>query len=71
MIAMAITSQVRASGDFAETLIEAWGEAGLLKPSAIKPLLFTVQPPPDVRMLGMLAAADQVALRRNLGLILG
>ena len=71
LILMAVTSHVRASGGgFGEVAIKGWKEAGLLKPSIVKPVLFTVERPLILRRLGQLGESDRSVLRRNLASIL-
>ena len=63
VVVMAVTSQLRAS----PTLNEVWvGErrtAGLLKPSAIKPVFAAIEQTLIIRRLGALEPADLAALR--------
>ena len=42
LIIMAITSQVRPVQAFGEVVVQDWQGAGLLKPSAIKPVAATI-----------------------------
>ena len=42
LIIMAITSQVRSAQAFGEVVVQDWQGAGLLKPSAIKPVVATI-----------------------------
>jgi PemK-like, MazF-like toxin of type II toxin-antitoxin system len=70
LILMAVTSQIRASGGFGEASIAGWKEAGLLKPSTLKPILFTVERLLILRKLGQLGEPDRGVLRRNLAAIL-
>ena len=67
---MAITSQVREPLSFGETFVKSWKEAGLLKPSVMKPLIATVEQGIVLRHLGHLEAEDKVALERLLKEIL-
>ena len=68
VILTAITSRlVRAAGDPGECLIEAWHEAGLPKPSLIKPVVATVHADLILKRLGSLQPADVVSLRHALG----
>ena len=69
-ILMAVTSQRRAAS-LGEVEVRAWQEAGLLKPSVIKPVLTTVEKRMVVRRLGRLADHDVDALRKALAVILG
>ena len=54
-----------------EVAIERWQEAGLLKPSVIKPLLATIEDNLILHQLGTLHFEDQASLRRVLAEILG
>jgi mRNA interferase MazF len=69
LILMAITSQIRAAGSFGEVSITGWKEAGLLKPSILKPVLFRVERPLIRRRLGQLGEPDRSVLRRTLASI--
>jgi mRNA interferase MazF len=68
---MAITSQLRAAAALGEVWLTEWQSAGLLKPSAIKPVLATVEQRLVIRKLGVLHLADQRALRHAMTEILG
>jgi mRNA interferase MazF len=54
-----------------DILVHEWHAAGLLRPSAFKPLLATIEQGIVVRHLGALALADQAALRKLLADMLG
>ena len=71
LIILAVTSQVRDELTVGEVLICEWEEAGLLKPSLLKPLLATVEQGLVIRKLGRLVESDRRALRSALDLILG
>jgi len=71
IILMAVTSQIRAKAGFAETVIEDWQPAGLLKPSAIKPIVFTAEKTIVRRLLGQLATKDLQTLKAVIGSIIG
>ncbi len=71
VIIMAITSQVRPTATVGEVAIRRWKEAGLLKPSVLKPLLATVGRGLIRRKLGRLQDEDRQALRKALDAILG
>ena len=43
IILMAVTSQIRTKPGFGEAMVEDWQAAGLLKPSVIKPIVFTAE----------------------------
>jgi mRNA interferase MazF len=71
IVIMAVTSQLRPSPSFGETWIDDWEAAGLLKPSAVKPVLATLDQRLVLRALGVLAPGDRAALRTSLSAILG
>jgi mRNA interferase MazF len=71
LIIMAITSQIRPSAMFGEVIIIDWRAAGLLKPSAIKPVLASIEKSMILRKLGRLEEADRQELREALQKILG
>ena len=55
---MAVTSQVRKSSAFGEVPVTEWKEAGLLKPSVIKPVFTTIEKRLILRELGRLGKKD-------------
>jgi mRNA interferase MazF len=71
LILMAVTSQLRPSTRVGEALVTDWKGAGLLKPSLLKPILFTIDRGLVLRRLGILGREDLASLRQNLRLILG
>ena len=71
VILMAITSQVRQPLAFGEHLIQDWQQAGLLKPSVLKPLIATLEQTQIVNVMGQLSAPDQHGLQSTLQTILG
>jgi mRNA interferase MazF len=71
LIIMAITSQARSTGSHGEVQVTDWKAAGLLKPSAVKPVITTMQKSLVVRGLGRLNQADQAALKLALSAIVG
>ena len=71
VIVMAITSQLRASSNFAEIQIVQWQAAGLLRPSAIKPVIATLAQSIIIKRLGRLREQDQHALRLALASCIG
>ena len=71
LVLMPITSQVRGSGAFGEVMVQDWQAARLLKPSAIKPVLATLEQALVIRMLGRLSARDAQALRQVLAELIG
>ncbi len=71
VIVMAVTSQVRANPTLGEVMVVNWQTAGLLKPSAIKPIFATLEQSLVLRRLGLLDPSDQASLRAGIGRILG
>jgi len=51
LILIAVTSQVRPANPVGEVAVARWQEAGLLKPSVIKPVLATVHRSPVVTLI--------------------
>ena len=68
---MAITSRSRQTQDFGECYLQNWREAGLLKPSVIKPLIATLEQSMIIRNMGSLSLADKSSLCTTLQEILG
>ena len=62
VILMAVTTQLHAAVAFGETWITAWQAAGLLKPSAVKPVIFTFEKALVLKNIGMLQHYDQTVL---------
>ena len=71
LIIMAVTSQGRPAGAIGEFQVEDWKGAGLLKPSAVKPVITTIETSLVIRRLGQFTKDDQEALRRAIKAILG
>jgi mRNA interferase MazF len=71
LLMMPITSQLRASVAFGEVWIDDWQAAHLLKPSAVKPHIATMEQTLVIRRLGALQPSDISNLRVAIGLILG
>jgi len=71
VIVMAVTSQVRPQAGFGEVWVSRWQAAGLLKPSAIKPVIATLEQRLVLRRLGALGREDQAALRTAIAEIIG
>ena len=63
IVVMAITSQLRPGRAVGEVWVGQWQAAGLLKPSAIKPVFATLEQRLVIRRLGTLAPDDRTALR--------
>ena len=71
VVLMPITSQLRGGNAFGETLIQDWQAAGLLKPSAIKPVIATLEQSLLIKTIGHLSTRDAAALHENLPKIIG
>lgn len=71
VVVMAVTSQLRASATLGEAWVQEWKAAGLLKPSAIKPVFATLEQSLVIRQLGTLHTADKEALRQAISQTLG
>jgi len=71
LILMAITSQTRSRTTIGEITIKNWQEAGLIKPSVLKPLITTIEKTLVLRTMGKLTPTDQKSLHEALGKILG
>lgn len=70
VILLAVTSRIRTPFGFGEALIEDWQQAGLLKPSVFKPIIFTVEQTLIRKTLGRLGEHDQATLLRLLDEVL-
>ena len=66
VILLAITSQIRDPLTYGEALIVEWQQAGLIKPSLLKPLIATVDQEIVLKKMGTLGAADQLRLKELL-----
>jgi mRNA interferase MazF len=71
VILVAVTSQLRPSALFGEVVIAEWKDAGLLKPSVIKPIFATIEKDLLLRKLGRLGKQDRAVLRDALKELLG
>ncbi len=71
LIIMAVTSQIRPTSTIGEVIVQQWQEAGLLKPSAIKPVITTLEKNLVIKAMGRLGKGDQKALRESLQEIVG
>lgn len=71
VVVMAITSQFRPSPALGEVWLGQWQAAGLLKPSAVKPVFATLEQALVLRQLGTLSADDQATLRKAIAETLG
>ena len=70
LLIMAVTSQSRPTAA-GELHVKDWQGAGLLKPSAVKPVITTIERTLVLKRLGRLNDADQQALRRTIASIIG
>jgi mRNA interferase MazF len=68
---MAVTSQPPSGSRPGEVVVARWRDAGLLKPSVIKPVLATVERGLVIRKLGRLESEDLERLRAALGVVMG
>ncbi len=66
VVLMAVTSQPRSQGKCGETVVTEWQQAGLLKPSVIKPVIATVEKQLVLRKLGRLQEQDRKALQNSI-----
>lgn len=71
VVVMAVTSQLRPMPILGEVWLQDWRGAGLLKPSAIKPIFATLKQVLVIRSLGALTLVDCETLRQSIGKILG
>jgi mRNA interferase MazF len=71
LVMMAVTSQLRPTQAFGEVWLQQWQTAGLLKPSAVKPIFASLEHGLVIRRLGVLAPDDQNALRLAIRKIVG
>ena len=71
LIIMAVTSQIKPKNIIGEIIIQDWQAAGLLKPSAIKPIITTIEKRLVIKSLGRLKDNDRIALQESLKVILG
>jgi mRNA interferase MazF len=68
---MAVTSQIRGAGAFGEFVVQDWQAAKLIRPSAIKPVLATLEQTLVIKTLGRLSARDQQRLRETIATFFG
>ena len=68
---MAVTSQLQPGPTGSDIWISAWQPAGLIKPSAIKPLFVTFEQHLLLRLLGCLSIDDQATLKQAIASIPG
>ncbi len=71
VILMPITSQLREHAGARDVVVRNWKAAGLLKPSAVKPVIATVEHALILRRLGSLQIDDRESLRGILTNLIG
>jgi len=71
IILMAVTSQIRTKVGFGEAVIESWKTTGLLKPSLIKPVIFTAEKSIIRKTLGKLGEKDNRSLKDIIEMVIG
>jgi mRNA interferase MazF len=69
IVLMAVTSQLRPSGGVGEVWLQDWKAAGLLKPSAVKPVVTTLEQRLVIKQLGALLPADRDSVKKAIGSI--
>lgn len=70
LVLMAVTSQVKPTASFGEVFISQWKKAGLIKPSAIKPVFTTIEKKLILKQLGRLHREEQQSLRETINTLL-
>jgi len=71
LVLMAITGQLRPRLDDHDLVLADWAAAGLVKPSAVKPVFATLEQTLVLREMGRLGEADAAALRRLIAGVIG
>ena len=71
IVLMAVTSQIHPVAVFGEVTVNLWQQAGLIKPSVVKPIFTTVEKDLVLRKLGTMQHDDQTALNNAIHTILG
>ena len=71
VILMAITSQIRNTLVIGECVLQDWQQAGLLKPSILKPLIATLEQNQIIKTMGQLSKADSESLNGVIQTVLG
>ena len=71
VILMAVTSQIRQPPGYGEFVLSDWQQAGLLKPSVLKPLIATVEQTQVLNHMGTLSPLDQELLFTSLQTLFG
>jgi mRNA interferase MazF len=71
VILIAVTSQISSQTQIGDIIVSNWSSAGLIKPSAIKPVLTTLEKTLVIKTLGKLELGDRKILNEFLGTIIG
>lgn len=71
LIIMAVTSQIKLPTMIGDAMIQNWKEAGLLKPSVIKPIITTIEKNLVLKKMGGLKNNDLMNAKEILNTILG
>ena len=71
IILMAVTSQMQSANYFGDMMISQWQQAGLLKPSVIKPIFTTVEKGLVLKKLGSMSDNDRKELKIAIQVIIG
>lgn len=71
LILMAVTSQVNFPLQFGDIPVSDWRQAGLIKPSVIKPIFTTLEKRLVLRKLGRLGQKERTALMETFNEVLG
>ena len=71
IIIMAVTSQMQSANYFGDMTIRQWQQAGLLKPSVIKPIFTTVEKRLVLKKLGSMSNDDRKELKKAIQTIIG
>jgi len=71
VILIAVTSQLSSQTQIGDIIVSNWSSAGLIKPSAIKPVLTTLEKTLVIKTLGKLELGDRTILNEVLDTIMG
>ena len=66
ILLIAVTSQINTQLEFGEMLIDEWEKAGLIKLSAVKPIITTLEKYLVIKKLGKLESVDIQSLKNLL-----
>jgi mRNA interferase MazF len=70
IIIMAVTSQMHSVKYFGDVFLKEWEQAGLLKPSIIKPIFTTIEKGLVLKKLGRISQNDRILLHETLQTII-